>query len=62
MNHMASLKVKVVMYTFVSRGVSVRENTYPEPSACEVEWSVPFLATFISPVSPPGTHLLLGEQ
>ena len=56
------LKVKVVPYTFVSRGVPVREDTYPEPSACEVGWPVPFLAAFISPVLPPGTHLLLGEQ
>ena len=30
-------------------GVPVREETYPEPSACEVGWPVPFLATFISP-------------
>ena len=54
-------KVKFVQYTFVGRGVSVRE-TYPEPSACEVGWPVPFFAAFISPVLPPGTHLLLGEQ
>ena len=26
-------KVKVVPYTFVRRGVPVREDTYPEPSA-----------------------------
>ena len=51
-----SLAVKVVPYTFV------RNDTYPEPSACEVGWPVPFLATFISPVLPPGAHLLLGEQ
>ena len=55
-------KVKVVPYTFVRRGMPVREDTYPEPSACEVGWPVPFLAAFISPVLPPGTHLLLGEQ
>ena len=55
-------KVKVVPYTFVRRGVPVREDTYPEPSACEVGWPVPFIAAFISPVLPPGTHLLLGEQ
>ena len=55
-------KVKVVPYTFVRRGVPVREDTYPGPSACEVGWPVPFLAAFISPVLPPGTHLLLGEQ
>ena len=29
-------KVKVVPYTFVRRGASVRTDTYPEPSACEV--------------------------
>ena len=30
------VEVKVVPYTFVRRGVPVREDTYPEPSACEV--------------------------
>ena len=55
-------KVKVVPYTFVCRGVPVREDTYPEPSAYEVGWPVPFLAAFISPVLPPGANLLLGEQ
>ena len=54
--------VKVVPYIFVHRGVPVREETYPEPSACEVGWPVPFLAAFISLVLPPGAHLLLGEQ
>ena len=44
-----TLKVKVVLYTFVRRGVPVREDTYAEPSACEVGWPVPFLAAFISP-------------
>ena len=29
---------------------------------CEVGWPVPFLAAFISPVFPSGTHLLLGGQ
>ena len=53
------MKVKALPYTLLRRGVPVREGTYPEPSACEVGWPVPFLATFISP---PGTHLLLGEQ
>ena len=56
------LKVKVVPYTFVRRGVPVREDTYPEPSTFEVGWPVPFLAAFISPVLPLGTHLLLDEQ
>ena len=55
-------KVKVVPYTFVRRGVPVREDTYAEPSAYDVGWPVPFLAAFISPVYPLGTHLLLGEQ
>ena len=50
---------KVVPYTFVRRGVPVREDTYPEPSACEVRWPVPFLATLISSGLPPGIHLLL---
>ena len=54
--------VKIVPYTFVRRGVPVREDTYPEPSACEVGWPVPFLAAFISPVFPMGTYLLLSEQ
>ena len=55
-------KVKVVPYTFVRRGVPVREGTYAEPSACEVGWPVPFVAAVISLVLPLGTHLLLGEQ
>ena len=54
--------VKVIPYTFVRKGVPVRKDTYPEPSAYEVGWPVPFLAAFISPVFPLGTHLLLGEQ
>ena len=48
-------KVKVVRYTFVRRGVPIREDTYPEPSACGVGWPAPFFAAFISPVLPPGT-------
>ena len=52
---------KVVPYTLVRRGVPGREDTYPEPSACEEWWPVPFVAAFISPVLPPGTHLLLGK-
>ena len=56
------IKVKVVPYTFVRRGVPVREDTYAEPSACEVGWPVPFHAAFISPVFPLSTHMLLGEQ
>ena len=50
-----SKRVKVVPYTFVRRGVPVREDTYAEPSASEVGWPVPFLyvnfensTTFIS--------------
>ena len=35
-------KVKVAMYNFVHRGVPVREDTYPEPSANEVGWPVSF--------------------
>ena len=54
--------LKVVPYTFIRRGVPVREDTYPEPSACEVGWPVPFLAAFISPVFLLGIQLLLGEQ
>ena len=56
------MKVKVVPYTFVRRGVPVRENTYAEPSACEVGWPAIFLAAFISAAFPLCTHLLLGEQ
>ena len=55
-------KVRVVPYNVVRKGVPVREDAYPEPSACEVGWPVPCLATFISPVLPPGTHSLLGEK
>ena len=47
--------IKVVPYTFVHRGVPVREDTYAEPSAGEVGWPVPFLAAFSSPVLPPGS-------
>ena len=42
--------------------VPVGEDTYPEPSACEIGWLVPFLVAFIFPVLPLGTHLVLGEQ
>ena len=56
------VKEKVVLYTFVGRGVPVREDNYPEPSTCEVGCPVPFLAAYISPVLPPGVHLLLSEQ
>ena len=49
-------------YTFVRRGVSVIEDNYSEPSACEVGRPVPFLVAFISKVLPTSTHLLLGEQ
>ena len=55
-------EVKIVPYTFVRRGLPVRDDTYPEPSACEVGWPVPFLTAVISPVLLTGTHLLLGEQ
>ena len=55
-------KVKVVLCTFIQKGVPVSEDAYPGPLACEVKWPVPFLATFISLVLPPGTHSLLGEQ
>ena len=54
-------KVKVVPDTFVRRVVTFREDTYPELSAFEVGWLVPYLAAFISLVLPPGTHLLLSE-
>ena len=62
MNCYGKLKVKVFPYTFVRRGVPVREDTYSEPSACEVGWPVPFLTAFISPVLPLGAHLVLVEQ
>ena len=51
----------VARYTFVRRGVPVREDTYPEQSACDVGWLVPFLTAYISPVLVL-THLVLGEQ
>ena len=56
------VKVKVVLYTFIHRGLPVRDDTYPEQLAFRVGWPVPFLAAFISPVLPPGTHLVLGEK
>ena len=31
---------KVFPYTFIHWGVPVGEDTYPEPSACEVGWPV----------------------
>ena len=43
-------------------GLPVREHNYPEPSACEVGWPVPFLATFFSPLLPACTHSLLGSE
>ena len=43
-------------------GVPVRETLVLSHRLCEVGWPVPFLAAFISPVFPPGTHLLLGGQ
>ena len=46
------LKVKVFPHTLIRKGVPVREDTYPEPSACEVGWLVPVVAAFISPVFP----------
>ena len=58
----SSKNVKVVPYTFVRRGVLVRQDIYPEPSAHEVGRPVPFLATFISAMLPLGSHSLLGEQ
>ena len=42
----SKVKVRVVLYTFICRGVPVREDIYPESSACEVGWPVPFLAAF----------------
>ena len=42
------IKVKVAPYTFVRRGVPVREDTYPEPSECAVVWTVPLLTAFVS--------------
>ena len=59
---MKMVRVKVILYTFVRRGVPIKEDTYTEPSAFEIGWPVPFLAAFISPVLQQGTHLLLVEQ
>ena len=49
-------------YTFERREVPVREDTYPEPSACEVGWPFLFLSAFSPLVLPTGIHLLVGEQ
>jgi len=46
------IKIKVVPYALARRGVTVREDIYPESSACEVGWPVPFFSTFIFPVLP----------
>ena len=43
-------------------GVPVREILVLSHRLCEVGWPVSFLAAFISPVFPPGPHLLLGGQ
>ena len=51
---------EVVPYSFVRRGVPVREDTCPEPSACEVGWPVPFLAAFIPPSVPTGYPFAAG--
>ena len=37
-------------------GVPVGEALVLSHRLCEVGWPVPFLAVFISPVFPPGTH------
>ena len=49
--------IMVVWYTFVQMGVPIREDTYPQPSACEVGLTVLFLAAFISPALTLGTYL-----
>ena len=49
-------KVKVVLYTFIHRGVPAREEIFLESSACEVGWPVPFCISFISPMLPSGTQ------
>jgi len=41
------LKVKVIPYTFVLRGVPVREVTYPEPLACEALRQQLMLSIFV---------------
>ena len=46
----------------VRSGVLVRETLVLSHPLCEEGWPVPFLAAFISPEFPPGTHLLLGGQ
>ena len=46
----------------VQWGVPVRETLVLSHQLFEVGWPVPFLAAFISPVFPPGPHLLLGGQ
>jgi len=43
-------------------GVPGREESFPEPLACEVGWPVPSLAGFIFPVFPLSNHLQLGER
>ena len=52
-------KVKVVPYTSVRRGVPVREDTYPEPSVCEVRWPVP--GRFYLPSVPTGYPFAAGR-
>ena len=56
------MRVKVVLYSFVLKKMPIRVDTYPVPSASNIGWPVPCRPAFTSPVLPPGTHLLRGEQ
>ena len=58
---MALIKVKVNPIYDPYVGECLLERTLVlSDRLFEAGWPVPFLAAFISPVFPPGTHLLLG--
>ena len=45
--HRSKVKIEAVRYTFLRKEVPVRESTYPELSAYELGWPIPFFTTFI---------------
>ena len=59
-NYFNAKKVKVVPYTFVRRGVPIREDIYAEPSACEVGWPAPFPRRLYLPSVPNGYPFAAG--
>ena len=52
----------MVPYTFIRRGVPVREDTYPEPLACEVGWPGPFFTASHSRLGKGWTSIQSGHR